>query len=283
MSALHNGETDAEGHFSIAGLPWGRYRIFTKKEIAGYPNMAFSFYSNDLFSEATITSTVPSADVQIQLGPKGGVLVGSVTNAGTGAPVNASFKLTRLASPESWLSTSEPPDYRVLLPALADVRVEVSAPGYKTWASSRPINLQPGAEVALNIALEELRDPSAPISEFRIPDGYVGWLRVQYKVEDAAPATIEGNQNIFKFPTNGILATSSCVPQPGGLRHYSYYAENGSIRDVPMGYSRGEGMIWGERSGTSNGIFSEFYFFVGTEAQYKKQGNPGLQTGSPSR
>ena len=245
--------------------------------------MTYSFYSNDLFLEAAITSTAPSAQVQIQLGPKAGVLVGRLTNAQTGAPVNASFRLIRVASPAIWLSASEPPDYRVLLPAAADVRVEVSAPGFKTWTSSKPLRLQSGAELTLDIALEESRDPTLAISEFLIPDGFVGWLRLEYNVKDASPATIEGNQNIFKFPPNGILATSSCEPKNGGERRYRYYAENGSTRDVPMNYRRGDGMIWGERKGTSNGAFSDFYFFVGTEEQYKKQGNRGLQTGNPGR
>jgi hypothetical protein len=146
-------ETDSDGRFSIDGLRWGKYRAFAKKESSSYADMAFPFYSNNLYPEASVTESAPTANLQIRLGPKAGALVGHVTNAETGAPLNAGFKLTRATNTDSWPSTSEPPVYRVLLPSAVDIQVEVSAPGFKTWMSSKPVRLQAGTELTLDVAL----------------------------------------------------------------------------------------------------------------------------------
>jgi hypothetical protein len=146
-------ETDSEGRFSIDGLQWGKYRVFAKKESSGYPDMAFPFYSTELYPVASVIEYAPTAHVQIRFGPKAGTLEGHVTNAETGSPLNAGFKLIRAADPESWLSISAPPVYRVLLPSDVDIQVEVSAPGFKTWMSSKPLRLQAGTEVSLDVAL----------------------------------------------------------------------------------------------------------------------------------
>jgi hypothetical protein len=274
--------TDAAGRFSIDRLDWGKYELFTKKEGSAYPNTSFSFYFSGSIPEVTITPRSPTADVQIRLGPKAGILTGSVTNAETGAPVNAGFKLVRVSPANNWFSTSQASNYRVLLPSSTDVRVEVSAPGYKTWASSGPLRLQSGEEMRLDISLEVSRDPNLPASEFLVPDGYVGWLRLECNVKDAPPATVENNGRVFKFPKNGVLTTSSSVPEEGTEKRYLYFTEKDSTRNIATDYRHGHGMVWGETQGTRGGMLSQFYFFVGTEEQYKEQGHRGLQGDTPA-
>jgi Carboxypeptidase regulatory-like domain len=282
-SAIRFVETDAAGHFSIDGLAWGKYKVFAMKQVSGYPNMAFSFYSNDTFPTATITPAAPAVEIHIQLGPKAGTLSGSVEDAQTGAPVNAGFKLIRADSPDNWISTSLPSKYRVLLPAATDIFVEVSAPGYKDWTSPGPLRLKSGQEKRLDVALEVSRDLNLPASEFLVPDGYVGWLKLECNVEDAPSTAIENALRIFRFPKTGVLLTSSGVPEAGAQRHYRYYMEDNSVQDISTDYRSGQGMVWGEKYGSKDGAIGRFYFFVGTEEQYKKQANHGLQGATPAR
>lgn len=264
-------ETDASGHFLIDRLVWGKYKVFAKKEDAGYPDVSWSFYSNDVFSVVAITPTTPTAELRIQLGPKAGVLIGSVTNAVTGAPVNAGLRLSRAADPNKWISTSVPPEYRVLLPSATDVLLEASAPGFKTWTLGYPLRLQLGSEMHLDIFLEPSYDPNLHASRFLIPDGYVGWLQLEYGVKDAKPVAVEDDVKVFKFPKSGTLETSSSGPDRGAAKEYFYYAEDRPTRPIPTDYRSGHGMIWGEHDGTVGGVFRQFWFFVGTEEQYKKQ------------
>lgn len=269
-SAIHYVKTNAEGRFSIDGLAWGKYRVFAMKEDSNYPNMAFSFYGNDAPLQATVTPVAPAIEIYIWLGPKAGVLTGSVTNAANGAPLNTGFKLTRATSPNKWLSSSAPPNYRILLPSSTDVLLEVSAPGFKTWTLSHPLRLEAGAEMRLDIQLELSHDPSLHPSRFLVPNDYAGWLLLEYNVKDAQPVPTEDGVKIFKFPATGALSTSSAGPERGAEDEYFYYSADGSLREIPTGYRNGIGMIWGQHEGTRNGELSQFGFFVGTEEQYKK-------------
>jgi hypothetical protein len=269
-TAIRYVETDGSGHFLIDRLEWGKYTVFAMKEDSGYPNMALSFYSNDAFPSVTITPAAPTAEIRIQLGPKAGILTGSLVNAANGAPVDAGFKLIRAASPGKWISTSVPPNYRILVPSSTDVLLEASAPGFKTWNPGHPLHLGPGAEMRLDILLEPSHDPNLHPSKFLVPDGYAGWLLLEYNIKDAEPTPIEAGVKVFKFPPNGALNTSASGPERGADDEYLYYSADGSLREIPTGYRNGKGMIWGQHEGTRNGTLSQFGFFVGTEEQYKK-------------
>jgi len=269
-SILQYAETDEEGHFLIDHLRPGPYGVFAMKEESGYPDMSASLYSDDVFPTVTITPSSPVAEVRISLGPIAGIVAGSVTDATTGAPLNSDIKLIRAAASNKWLSTSAPPNYRILLPSSTDVRLEVSAPGFKTWTPPSPLRLQPGAELHLDIALEPSHDPNLHPSKFLVPDRYVGWLLLEYNVKDAEPVRIEAGVEVFKFPPTGTLTTSSPGPQRGAEDEYFYYSADGSVREIPTHYRSGNGIIWGQHEGTRNGTLSQFGFFVGSEEQYKK-------------
>lgn len=273
-TALPNAETDTDGRFVVEHLAWlGKYRIYTAKQTAGYPDTSFSFYSNDVLTTAEISAESPTATIRIQLGPKAGALVGAVSDAETGKPVPAGIELRRTASPDDWLSTSVAPNYRVLLPSSVNVSVVFVASGYEKWTVQGPLNLQPGQEMRLDVALQPAHNPALQASQFLIPDGYVGWLLLVYGQKDTQPSTIVQGATVFKFPPNGILKTSSPGPERGADRKYLYYSQDESLRDVPMDYKNGGGMVWGEYEGTRAGVISEFGFFVGTEDQYEKAKN----------
>jgi hypothetical protein len=276
-SAVREVDSDVNGKFVLDRLPFGTYSIFAKKEDSGYPDTRSSLYGNKSPSSAVLTAVVPIATVSIKLGPKAGMLTGFVTDAETAKPQPAGFKLVRANNPNNWLSTSETSKYRVLLPPSTSVLIEVSAPGYKTWAAPTPFNLASGEEVQLDIALQPSHDPSVVASEFLIPAGYVGWLRLEYGVKDAPSARLEGNTRIFKFPQSGVLSVSSPGPEREGERHYRYYAEDGSfLTEVPQDYRHGKGMIWGDYEGSRGGVMAMAGFFVGTEEQYKEHPHPRI-------
>jgi hypothetical protein len=269
-SVIRYVETDSEGHFVIDRLGWGKYKVFARKEDAGYPDTQWSFYSNDTFPIAEISPKTPIAELRIQLGPRAAALTGSVANAETGAPLAAEFRLTRSTHPEDWLSTSISPSYKVLLPPSTDILLEVSAPGFETWTPGHTLHLESGAEMHLDIFLQPSHDSNLHPSKFLVPEGYVGWLLLEYNVKGAEPVSSEAGVNVFKFPSNGRLSTSSSGPERGAEDEYFYYSDDGSTRAIPGDYLNGKGMIWGQHEGTTNGVLAQFGFFVGSEQQYKK-------------
>lgn len=263
-------ESDAKGRYVIDRLEWGKYKLFAMKEDADYPNMYWSFYSDEVFPTATIKQTAPTAEVRIQLGPKAGILTGTTTNAATGAPVNAGFKLTRAASPKEWISTSVAPNYRVLVPSSTDVLLEVSSLGFKTWKLPGYLNLKPGAEMHLDIPLEPSHDPNLHPSKLLVPQGYVGWVLLEYNVKGAEPVPTDAGMKVFKFPPAGTLNTSSEGPQRGADDQYFFYSPDGSVREVSTSYRSGGAMLWGQYEGSKGGVMNLFGFFIGSEEKYKK-------------
>lgn len=154
-------DTNREGEFLMDRLDWGKYRVFAMKESAGFPNMVWSFYSNNVFPRVSISPKVPLAQIRLRLGAKAAILTGVVADATTGKPLNPGFKLIRAESPEEWLSVTQLAHYRVLIPSSTKVIFEVSAPGYETLfyggpkdpARHGPVYLEPDTVKRLDIKL----------------------------------------------------------------------------------------------------------------------------------
>jgi hypothetical protein len=115
------------------------------------------------------------------------------------------------------------------------------------------------------------RKPTHRSSRFLIPDGYTGWVRVEFEVKDAQPLPMEDGQYILKIPADGALRTSS--PEQYGLAddHFYYYSAQ-SVRPIPD--SGQSALIWGKLNGEASGAsgtrkYEEF--FVGTRQQFKDQ------------
>jgi hypothetical protein len=159
-------ETDTTGRFSMGDLDFGSYKVFAKKDSAGYPDTSFAFYSNHIFATATLTPDVPVASLILKVGPAAGVVVGVVTDPENG-PIGATFLLRRAADPDNWISLSQRPDYRIMVPPGVDVLLEVSATGFKTWYYGGPsdslrrvpIRLETRKEMRLDIHLEPEERP----------------------------------------------------------------------------------------------------------------------------
>lgn len=164
-------DTDASGHFAIH-IPrswFGKFAVTAKKETEDYPDTSMQFYSDGKFETATLTSTHPSATVTIQLGPKAGVLLGTISDALTGSPLSPCVKLKRAAEPNNFLSASGlvKAKYKLLIPSDAGILIEISLDGYRPWyypgtaekSAAQAILLKPGEEKNVDIRLRP--DPAA--------------------------------------------------------------------------------------------------------------------------
>ena len=273
--AIRYVETDENGFFLFDQLEFGTYYVAAKKQEEGYGDSGFSFFNDEPVPTAQISAQHRIADVVINLGPKAGVLTGTISNAVTGKPIPAGFWLVQAKDRNKWMSTSATPNFRVLIPSSREMEVKVSAPGYETWVYPDPtipsqvLRIDPGSEIHLDIQLKPVHDRSLPVSKFLIPEGYVGWLRVEYDVECFPPIPVGDGVRILRFARDNVLETSSPMPEDAAERQYFYCAADGSERNLAADYRNGNGMIWQETPGSRGGKMRMFIFFVGTEEQSK--------------
>jgi hypothetical protein len=113
-------------------------------------------------------------------------------------------------------------------------------------------------------------------SRHLMPDGYVGWVKIYFKVANAPALPIEDGYYLFKFPASGVLQTSSAMEDGWAQDQYFYYSAE-TRRPLKVTGRDGDGLIWAGYNGEGGNVppqASEFYegFFVGTEAEYKDYG-----------
>ncbi len=108
-----------------------------------------------------ISQQRPKSSVTVILGPRSGVISGTVKDAVTGLPLSATFHLWRIAEPGAWIRTSAGSPYRMLVPAGIRVGLEVTAPGYQTWryfesgAGNEPstLKLESNQQVTIDVVM----------------------------------------------------------------------------------------------------------------------------------
>jgi hypothetical protein len=128
----------------------------------------------------------------------------------------------------------------------------------------------------------------APIrrsSRFLIPEGYVGWVRIEFQVVGAPVLPTERGAYVFRFPASGLLRTSSPEEFGWAKDQYFYYSERSS-RMLPDSSPGGGGLVWGKINGEetdSQGKRRYEEFFVGTQQQFAEQtsGEPKVGSGVP--
>jgi len=280
--AIRYVETDESGFFLIDRLDFGHYYVGAMKEEEGYGSTDSGFFNDLPLITAEVSAQQRIAQVVVNLGPKAGILTGTISDAATGKPLPAGFWLVQVKDRNKWMGTSAAPNFRVLIPSSKEMEVKVSAPGYEAWVYPNPtipsqvLRMDPGSEMHLDIHLKPAHDQSLPVSKFLIPQGYVGWLRVEYDVECSPPIPVEDGVRILRFTGASVLETSSPMPEDSVERQYFYYAADGSERNLAADYRSGKGMIWQERPGSRGGKMSMFVFFVGTQEQSKDRPLPGF-------
>jgi hypothetical protein len=113
-----------------------------------------------------------------------------------------------------------------------------------------------------------------PPERFLIPDGYNGWVRVNFRQKNAPALPTESGRLLLKLDEHGFLQTSS-APQTGhGGDDFFYYS---GARRTPLsnaGVCKG-GMIWQTETMVDEPSSTPFVrFFVGTEQQYRHEVDP---------
>jgi hypothetical protein len=122
-------------------------------------------------------------------------------------------------------------------------------------------------------------------SRYLIPEGYVGWVKINFRIKGAPTLPVQDNHYLFKFPPSGLLETSSDMEYGVATDDYFYYCGDTRRRLESTGWDGG-GMTWAGYNGWSGNNFSERTdvhegFFVGTEEQLKTLGAEKEDTSQP--
>jgi len=163
-------DTNELGHFQINHLWLGEFAVTAKKEDEGYPDTNSAFYSDNKIAPITLSLSHPSATDTLLLGPKAGILVGTVADAITGAPLVPCVDFHRASDPNNFLSGTGlvNAEYRVLVPSGRDVIMKIWREGYLPWyypgmnhkSEAKPLRLKSGEERTLHIRLQPGNDPT---------------------------------------------------------------------------------------------------------------------------
>jgi 5-hydroxyisourate hydrolase-like protein (transthyretin family) len=159
-------ETDTDGRFLMGQVEYGSYRLYALKETDGYPDRSFSFYSNGLTFQATVSERSPHAEALIVVGPIAGRLTGLISDSATGQPLNGRLHLWRIKDPAIFFDTTVRAQYEILIPANNEVGMEVTVPGYEVWrypgdpyaTQSSPMLLRSDERKAVEIKLRPKLD-----------------------------------------------------------------------------------------------------------------------------
>lgn len=119
-----------------------------------------------------------------------------------------------------------------------------------------------------------LSGPKSPHRSVRflIPDGYTGWVRIEFEQPGLPPLPAERGQYVARIPLAGTLKTSTQEPFGWANDEYYFYSSDG-LRQIPS--SAPQSLIWGKINGESadtSGTTKYEEFFVGTEQQFRAQG-----------
>jgi Carboxypeptidase regulatory-like domain len=158
-------DSDEGGHFVIENLEPGTYSIFGESDAAAYPNTALSFYPNENPVKVTL-GNFGEANVVLVLGPRAGILCGTVLDKTTGQAIisqhSPHFIVRKVSNREDSIEFAGPAKFRWLIPSATQVTLEVVAEGYKSWVYAQtsspltpiPFRLDSGEQKILNINLE---------------------------------------------------------------------------------------------------------------------------------
>jgi len=114
----------------------------------------------------------------------------------------------------------------------------------------------------------------APPEKHIVPEGFRGWMKVDYGVEGAAPLGLEGEVVVLEYPGSGNLETSTPAPEADGMLHKQYFESRGGEL-VPLTRLS---QVWGEysmRSIEDDGSNRRSSgFFIGTMGEFREAERP---------
>ena len=105
-----------------------------------------------------------------------------------------------------------------------------------------------------------------------IPEGYVGWVRIEYGVEGAPELERDflGPWEYQRFPPSGLLQTSTELHHGAASANYFSYSENGE-RPLPYEMINGGIISWCAERPDGTDLDRHFLtFFVGPKEEYQK-------------
>src|SRR5713101_3281793 len=150
--------TDKNGEFEIENLKIGTYNVFAVNEGEGY-----SIENQTPGEEVVLTSENLAPQITVRLRPRGGVLLGSVTDKFTGRPIKKAWvsyaDIDGKAAGSSVITSDG--QIRLAVPTECGLVIIVSSKGYKGWVYTDPSNpaqpvlrLHSGERKILDIRLE---------------------------------------------------------------------------------------------------------------------------------
>jgi hypothetical protein len=141
-------------------LNTGNTKVYAKKDADGYADGSFEFYSNYLSPRVELTAAEAAATVKVTLGPRAGILSGTLTEEQTGQQKTGTIRLWRVDNPANSISMSIDSSFHVLVPAGVSVGVEVTCNGHE---ARRPpggtLNMKPGSWMDVRVALKHEPTP----------------------------------------------------------------------------------------------------------------------------
>ncbi|WP_110114729.1 hypothetical protein [Bacillus sp. CGMCC 1.16541] len=112
-------------------------------------------------------------------------------------------------------------------------------------------------------------DETARPSIYLIPDGYKGWVMVEYDKDEGKPTETEGNYTVFSINDQGRAKTKTLLTHEGwATNKYYYVTQSGERKKLKAGE-----MIHGASEGNENKNYTIEFFFVGTEDEFAKAGD----------
>lgn len=112
------------------------------------------------------------------------------------------------------------------------------------------------------------RDACRPY-RYLIPNGYVGWIKVTYNVNGAAPLQIGAKGfYVLKIPQSGILKTSSPMQTCFTEIKFDYIDNNGNIKELNCwGDTDNNNMVWDDKRYGPYGLTEKY--FIGTKKEFQ--------------
>jgi hypothetical protein len=107
-----------------------------------------------------------------------------------------------------------------------------------------------------------------------IPEGYIGWVRIEYGVPDTPELERDwwGPWEYQKFPPSGLLQTSSTLGHGAASADSFYYSEDGITKAIPREMEHGGIISWCVRKQDGTRHDREFItYFIGPETEYEKR------------
>jgi hypothetical protein len=165
--------TDDIGAFELSGLKWGVYELAAQKPEDGFRSTFRNVFMGEPAVRVVLSPASPYGQVTLHFPPKCALLTGTVKNAKTGELLSGVELRMRPKDDHGYYETSGAAvPLHILIPAEREFTLEIVARGFESWmyrnsfdktaASSLPpawLNLQPGEELHLNIALTPTARP----------------------------------------------------------------------------------------------------------------------------